>query len=1132
MRLMPSRKVSLLAAMVLILLFAILSVLNLYEYRRNSYEQEALEVSHHLQDSLDEAAELMRATAALYRASNEVTETEFREFTHIWLELNPYIASISLLQQDHGRSDSPYQLTCFDTMDATAPDWRQQFPTDEQPLHGLLVAAASSPAMQIFTPTGHGAGYILAARQVSGSRTGSLPHSGILLIELDIGQLMRSQALPGDVRLMDADTLISQQLAPPSKLPDWLPRLHFTTTLALADHLFTLQLSAPFPLQEMHDPGTILMSLIALIMLSIVIRDLRASNHQQQALAAINEKIASRVEQQTREIRQHTGDLERLRSALDQHSIVSVTDVEGRIIQANEKFSRISGYSHEELLGKTHRVVKSGTHDSDFYEQMWQTISQGRTWQGEICNRNKNGELYWVASTIVPLLDDHDIPYRYISIRTDITYLKNVEAALRANEGRLRRSQIFANIGTWDWNIQSGELLWSERVAPLFGYEHGEQDTSYEHFLTCVHPDDRKMLMAAVDACIDGRQDYDIEHRVVRPDGSIRWMLERGDVIRDAAGRAQHMLGVVQDITERKQLEFSLAEQSAMLTQLHDAMSYFIASSRFEDVADLLLQGLLNATGSHIGLIGEIVIQDNSEPGLQVHAISSRVWTDASREMLRSLQHSGMLITDLHTLLGAAVEQQQVVINNALQQEPHTIGLPPGHPTLDNFAGVPIYYGDELLGMYAIANRSGGYQASMIDDMAAFNATLSVLIYAKRIRESEKKSRAELLEAKEIAERANKAKSEFISRMSHELRTPMNAILGFSQLLEENYEGNLSRTDIEHTREIIQAGNHLLQLINEVLDLAGIESGSISLSTETVELGSLIAECKALLYPIAAQHDINITVLPYFITNQHVHADRMRLKEVLLNLISNAIKYNHQGGNVTIRARIMNDKTVRIYINDTGIGIVKEKHPELFEPFSRLDAEQSGIEGTGIGLVITKQLMKLMQGNIGFTSEPGSGSSFWIDLPAAEARQQEFLENSAGEADPVCQPEYAGRVHTMLYIDDNPSNLHLVEQIFDCRNDLDILTSSTPSIGLQIAHSKLPDCILLDINMPEQDGYAVFQALKNSPDTMDIPILAVSGDATQQQRRKAEITGFQGYLTKPFNIAELQSCVDEILARA
>jgi|GEM_PF-1558486 len=288
-----------------------------------------------------------------------------------------------------------------------------------------------------------------------------------------------------------------------------------------------------------------------------------------QLAAVVRERArrARRAQTQIQQLQTLRREQAHILQTLDQHAIVSITDTAGRILYASGRFCTISGYRRDELLGQNHRLLKSGDHPPEFYAELWRTIADGRIWHGEICNRRKDGSRYWVLSTIAPMPGPLGRPYRYVSIHTDIAALKQAQADLERHKERLRRGQIYANIGTWDWNIQTGELYWSERIAPLFGYPAGDLKTTYENFLNAVHPDDRQKVIDAVNACVERDVPYEIEHRVVWPDGRVHWLLARGAVQRDATGRPVHMLGVVQDIQARKMAELGLAERTQQLEE-------------------------------------------------------------------------------------------------------------------------------------------------------------------------------------------------------------------------------------------------------------------------------------------------------------------------------------------------------------------------------------------------------------------------------------------------------------------------------------------------------------------------------------------------------------------------------------
>lgn len=627
-----------------------------------------------------------------------------------------------------------------------------------------------------------------------------------------------------------------------------------------------------------------------------------------------------------------TAKFDSMREGIDEHAIVSIASLDGRIIFANDKFCKISGYSREELIGQNHRIIRSSEHPPEFYASMWRRISGGNIWQGEICNRRKNGCRYWVYTTIVPVLDNEGTLIHYLSIRTDITEIKE-------KSERLRRSQMYANIGTWDWDLRSNELFWSERVGPLFGLFENIVKPTYEAFLSAVHPEDRDAVVAAVKDCIENGVDYNIEHRCVWPDGSVHWLQERGDVVRDNDGTPLHFLGAVQDITLRKQAEF------------------------------------------------------------------------------------------------------------------------------------------------------------------------------------------EMKEAMEVAELASRAKSEFLASMSHELRTPLNAILGYAQLFSLNTE--LSQDGREQAAEIERAGKHLLSLVNDMIDLARIESGKMELSMEQVSVQSVVDGSLALVGSIASQHGIKLITDVGVCRSLMVCADYVRLRQVFINLLSNAIKYNRAQGTVRFVCASL-DGRVRLSVIDTGPGIPLDKQDRLFTAFDRLGEERGTIEGSGIGLNLAKRFVETMGGTIGYENLDGKGSCFWVEFPIAgqitEAPEDDALIPSVSRSG----ARSARRV--VLQIEDNPMNVRLMQQIFIIRKEMELRDAPTAELGIEMALADPPSVIIMDINLPGMDGYTALKVLKSDPRTAHIPILAVSANAMLGDAEQGIAAGFVAYLTKPINIKDLFDALDKAVS--
>ncbi len=374
--------------------------------------------------------------------------------------------------------------------------------------------------------------------------------------------------------------------------------------------------------------------------------------------------------------------------------------------------------------------------------------------------------------------------------------------------------------------------------------------------------------------------------------------------------------------------------------------------------------------------------------------------------------------------------------------------------------------------------------------------------------------------AKRAAEEASQAKNEFLSRMSHELRTPMNAILGFAQLIEMERPSERERESVE---QILRAGRHLLGLIDEVLDIARIEAGRLSLSLEAVPLEEVLGGVLALVRPIAAQRGVHLPGAPGGTGDRHVLADRRRLEQVLLNLCSNAIKYNRVDGSVHVGWEDLPDGRVRISVSDTGVGIPEEQRERLFLPFERLGAEHSDVEGSGIGLALSRGLAEAMGGTLEVESRPGEGSTFRVELPRAESPVERAADVPLAE--PVeTRPEDA---RTVLYVEDNPSNYKLVERVLAHRPGLRLLSAMQGRMGLELAWEHRPELILLDLHLPDIGGAEVLQRLREDPRTVDTPVVVISADASPGQIDRLLAAGAVAYLTKPLDVRQFLAVVDQ-----
>ncbi len=628
--------------------------------------------------------------------------------------------------------------------------------------------------------------------------------------------------------------------------------------------------------------------------------------------------------------------------ALNEHAIVSITDAEGNITYANDKFESISQYSKEELIGANHRLLKSHYHSAEFFIKLWDTISNGQVWHGDIQNKAKDGSLYWVKSTIAPLINTAGEAEQYIAIRTDISHIKKLETKLQY------ANQQLAN------NLQKAE-----------------QEKSYFELLFDKSGYGTAMV---------------IDDRFLNFNAKLAEMMGYQSTIE----RPKHIL------------DFSPTYQP-------DGQSS-------QEKADKI-----------IGL----AIQQGSQrvEWLQQKPDGSTFWCD-------------VLITRLNTA---------------------------PHPLLH------VVWRD-----------------------------ISV---EKKLAEDNQRITHEAI-------KANQAKSEFLSSMSHELRTPMNSILGFAQLLAADEDEPLSDNQRESLDYILSSGHHLLKLINNVLELATIESGKLILSLEPVDISGICHDVINLLKPLA--NEANVSIQLKADSDYLILADYTKLKQVIINLVSNAIKYNKNGGQVTLDWQASEDKQLHITVSDTGIGISERDKKYVFAAFNRLNQANSEIEGSGIGLVVTKNLVEMMGGSIGFDSTENIGSNFWLNLPTT---------NSVDSVDSVDSGSPQKKV---LYIEDNVVNQLYIEGVFELHEEYQLDIVESAELGWDYAMQHDIDLILMDINLPGMSGKELTEKLRQTDIYKNKPILAFSASAMKHDIESSKDL-FDVYLTKPIQMDELMAAVRQYI---
>jgi PAS domain S-box-containing protein len=605
---------------------------------------------------------------------------------------------------------------------------------------------------------------------------------------------------------------------------------------------------------------------------------------------------------------------------------------------------------------------------------------------------------------------------------------------------------------------------------------------------------------------------------------------------RDMSGRITYWNGTAEQ-------RYGWSKEEALGQVSHQLLRTQFPRPLSEIDAQLLATGrwegeLVHTTRSGTQVIDESrwVLRRDGVPGLQVLEVNNDV-TDrkATRDALgeREAVLSAMFEASPDVIAVVTSRGEVEYVNGAAES---VFGYPLSE-LLSGERGALSHPDDAQVGETLLRDVFGeaGTGAGRIRVKSAGGEWLDIDVRARRMSGSEKmvliardvteqvQLEADLRDARDAAENANQAKSEFLSRMSHELRTPLNAILGFGQLLEME---DLAPDQVESVQQMVKGGRRLLELINEVLDIARVESGTLRLSLEPVSIGYVVRESTDLIRPLAVERGIELrSELDDEANELHVLADRQRLGQVLLNLLSNAVKYNIERGRVSVRAS-RDDDRVWIGVTDTGPGVAPDQVPLLFTPFERLGADQSSVEGTGLGLALSKSLVEAMGGVIEVDTMMRQGTTFWVALKRVAAPSP---VGAPPVAPHVVHP--SGLARKILYIEDNISNLTLVEHLVAHAGDFELISAMTGNLGIELARQHRPNLVLLDMHLPDVQGEEVLIRLRKDPLTADIPIVILSADATPGQIARLRAAGANDYLTKPIDVPAFMRAIDMLSAR-
>ena len=761
--------------------------------------------------------------------------------------------------------------------------------------------------------------------------------------------------------------------------------------------------------------------------------------------------------------------------------LVTIFDIKGEVVYQSPTITRLLGYDVDELDGEgmfniihpDDQAIVSTNH------------ARMRATKSDIAHynfraRNKSGE-WRVMECYIRYQMDHPQICGVVSIVRDVTERARIERQLDLSEQRFKVMFEQSSVGTAIVARDSSLVRINRKFAEMTGIDRERcGETLYKDLM---HPDELKGALKDRDRLLSGEIKSLVWERHLRcQGGEYRWSLFNISLIRDDEGRPDYFIVQVQDVHERKKQEERLRLLESVAVNSNDA----VLITEAEPTGNAKNRPrILYANEAYFRMSGYTLEEITGKTPRIMQG------PETDRETCARIRN--------------ALERRQPVVAELL-----------------NYRKDGSTFWVEL-SIVPVADETGWYThwVSTQRDITARKESEAMLMLTT----------AEADSAREEAEAANAAKSEFLSRMSHELRTPLNAILGFGQLLEMEEQEPHNQ---ESTEQILKAGRHLLELINEVLDISRIETGRMAMSLEAVSVAEVARETLDLVRAMAAQHGVSLRGAALFSSPVSILGDRRRVKQVLLNMVSNAIKYNRAGGCVTLSLENAEDsERVRLCVTDTGIGIAPEKIERLWVPFDRLDAETTGVEGTGIGLALSHRLAQAMNGRLDVRPEV-QGSTFWLELPAATSLP--LTLSLAGEAErlgitPATSPAVSTR-WVALYIDDNLPNVQLVQGILARRPEVRLLTALQGALGIELAQQHCPDVILLDLHLPDINGDEILRRLRADSRTKNVPIVIISADATPGQTERLLRAGANEYLSKPFDIGHFLQVLDSCIAHA
>ncbi|WMW81023.1 PAS domain S-box protein [Undibacterium cyanobacteriorum] len=766
-----------------------------------------------------------------------------------------------------------------------------------------------------------------------------------------------------------------------------------------------------------------------------------------------------------------------LLSALNMHAIVSIADNSGRIIDVNQAYCRISGYTREELLDGSHRIVAAGIQSPDFLANMWRTISSGTPWRGEVCNKNKSGTLYWVDTFIAPFKNAQGQIEKYISIRTDITASKKAASRLASQRSALANIIEGTNVGTWEWNVQTGEMRTNERWSEQAGYETNElAPITVDTWDRLTHPEDLSKAKALMQKHFEHELPYyECETRIRHKDGHWIWVLTRGRIASmTERGKPEWFSGTQMDITARKKADAEIQRSNQQLLAVRDQLT------KAAEVAEL---------GIWTWNLSNNEFKANSRM-YEIYAIP---------EHLRQAPLSTDYWMDIvHVDDRAEVEQRMRAAIDDHQSYSHIFRI--------QIRNKEIRY----IQAAGSVERDDHDRAIL---MTGINRDITLQYRAEEA----------LRQAKQAADDANQAKSAFLANMSHEIRTPMNAILGMLSLLRRT---ELSDQQADYAKKTEGAARSLLSLLNNILDISKVESGKMYLDIHPFTLSGLLDDLQVILGVDKLKPSLRFELAVDSALPEHLIGDEMRLRQVLTNLGSNAIKFTEHGKvSISLKLLDLNSQWVKILfsVRDTGIGIAPENHQRIFSGFTQAEASTTRrYGGTGLGISISHALVDMMGGELKLESSLGQGSHFYFSLQLKRSID-DVLEDQPHLLEDLTElrTQRLQGIHILL-VEDNENNQQVATELLRGEGAL----VSVANNGLEALNAVAADkhhyhLVLMDLQMPVMDGYTATQKIRHDLGRHGLPIIAMTANAMESDREECLRAGLNDHIGKPFDLTNL-----------